>query len=88
MVLAKIETVVFQPQGRLLAVTSIDYMSTSGVDGQVALWDVEDKTQKLVFRGGATAAAFHPSGNWLAVASLVQSIRVYEISSGLSRSTS
>jgi WD40 repeat protein len=76
-----IENVAFHPQGRLLAVTGIDYMSTSGVDGQVALWDVEDKKQKLVFRGGATAAAFHPSGNWLAVASLVQSIRIYELSS-------
>jgi WD40 repeat protein len=76
-----IETVVFQPGGRLVAVTGIDCLSTSGADGQVALWDIQDRQQKMVFRGGATAAAFHPSGDWLAVASLVRSIRIYELSS-------
>jgi WD40 repeat protein len=77
-----IDTLAFHPQGRLLAVTGIDYMSTSGSDGLVVLWDLVDRKEVRRFRGGATRAAFAPAGNKLAVCSLVQSIRLWDLTTG------
>ena len=57
-------------------------MSTSGTDGQVVLWDLVDRKEAQRFRGGATRAAFAPSGKWLAVCSLVQSIRIWDLTTG------
>ncbi len=77
-----IDTVAFHPQGRLLAVTGIDYMSTSGMDGLVAVWDLADRKEVHRFRGGATRTAFDPRGQRLAVCSLVQSIRIWDLTTG------
>ena len=77
-----IDTVAIHPEGRLLAATGIDYMSTSGMDGLVAIWDLVDRKEVLRFRGGATRAAFDPQGQRLAVCSLVQSIRIWDLTTG------
>ncbi len=73
-----VETLAFHPDKRVLAVAGID--GTAGdPDGSVALWDVGQRRQIAVFRGGAAGVAFHPDGRRLAVASLVQSIRVWDL---------
>jgi WD40 repeat protein len=74
-----IDTVAYDPTGRLLAITGIDYMSTSGQDGMVILWDLGERKEAARLRGGATRAVFHPSGRYLAVASLIQTIRIWDL---------
>ncbi len=48
----------------------------------MALWDVEQRRRIAVFRGGAVGLAFHPDGRRLAVASLAQSVRVWDLDGG------
>ncbi len=74
-----VDSVAYHPDGRLLAVTGVDYLSTSGQDGLVALWDLVQRQEVARFLGGATRAVFHPSGQHLAVASLVQTIRIFDV---------
>jgi WD40 repeat protein len=77
-----VEALAFHPRGRLLAVGGIDWLATSGSDGQVALWDLHERRQALTLPGGVTALAFHPEGHHLAAASLEQSVRVWDIRDG------
>ena len=74
-----VEALAFHRGRRVLAVGGIDWMATSGTDGCVALWDVEQRKQIAVFRGGAVGLAFHPDGRRLAVAALAQTIRIYDL---------
>jgi WD40 repeat protein len=74
-----VEALAFQPRGRLLAAGGVDWLATGGSDGAVYLWDVEGRCLAVTFDGGALALAFHPSGTRLAVASLAQSVRVWEL---------
>jgi WD40 repeat protein len=57
-------------------------MATSGLDGQVFLWDVADRRRVASLRGGAVGLAFHPSGRHLAAASLAQTVRVWDVPGG------
>jgi WD40 repeat protein len=66
---------------RLLACAGIDWLSTSGNDGRVTLWDVTEQKKIAAFEGGATALAFHPSGKKLAAATLKHTVRVWELDS-------
>lgn len=77
-----VEALALQPDGRLLAVAGIDWMATSGGDGQVVLWDLDARKPARVLPGGATAVAFAPRGQLLAVATLGRSVRVYDVSDG------
>ena len=77
-----VEALAFAPGGRLLAVGGIDYLATSGLDGQVVLWDLAARTPAAALHGGAAGLSFHPSGRWLAAASLVQSVRVWDVAGG------
>jgi len=74
--------VLFHPAGRLLAVCGIDWLSTGGADGEVAIWDVQERRAVQAFPGGATRMAFHPAGRFLAAASLQQSIRILDLETG------
>jgi WD40 repeat protein len=74
-----IEALAFHPQEGLLAAGGVDWLATGGSDGVVALWDVAGLRRVARFPGGAVALAFHPSGNRLAVASLVQRVRVWDV---------
>jgi WD40 repeat protein len=77
-----VEALAFHPQGRLLAAGGIDWMATSGLDGQVFLWDVLDRRRVAALRGAAVGLAFRPSGRHLAAASLVQTVRVWDVPGG------
>ncbi len=77
-----VETLAFHPNGRLLAVGGIDHLATSGADGVVVLWDIEDRKVVTSRRGGASAVAFSPDGKRLAVASLGQAARIWDVDGG------
>jgi WD40 repeat protein len=77
-----VEALAFQPEGRLLAVGGIDWLATGGSDGQVALWDAREGKLQGTLRGGALALAFHPGGHLLAVASLEDTVRVWDVAEG------
>jgi WD40 repeat protein len=66
----------------LLAVGGIDWMATSGSDGGLCLWDVDQRCEVANFGGGTTALAFHPSGDRLVAATLDYSLVVWDIASG------
>lgn len=89
-----VEALAFHPNGKILAVAGIDWLATSGQDGEVVLWDLEEREIKrslqVVFpskdgpiniSGGATALAFRPDGAVLACASLHGSIRLWDLNS-------
>jgi WD40 repeat protein len=77
-----IEAIAFQPQGELLAVGGIDWLATGGTDGAVHVWDVVQPARRLTLSGGARSLAFHPSGKLLAAASLVRTVRVWDVRTG------
>jgi WD40 repeat protein len=72
-----VEALAWHPKGGVLACAGIDWLSTGGSDGRVTLWDVHRRLQLAAFPGGATAAAFHPSGKKLAAAMLKHTVRVW-----------
>jgi WD40 repeat protein len=74
-----VEALAFHPVKRVLAVGGVDWAAASGLEGCVALWDVGQRQQLAVFRGGAVGLAFHPNGRRLAVASLMQTVRVWNL---------
>lgn len=74
-----IETLAFHPAGRLLAVGGIDWLATGGSDGAIALWDISQRQRTALLDGGSTCLAFHPSGDRLASASLVNSVCIWNL---------
>jgi WD40 repeat protein len=77
-----IEALAFSAQGDLLAVGGIDWLATGGSDGAVHVWDVVNRVRRLSLSGGARSLAFHPEGKQLAAASLMRTIRVWDVCSG------
>ena len=73
-----VEALAFHPNKRVLAVGGMDW-TAGGLDGSVTLWDVEPPRKLAVLHGGAAGLAFHPDGRRLAVASLVQTVRVWDL---------
>jgi WD40 repeat protein len=78
-----IEDLAFQPKGRILAVAGIDWLATRGSDGVVTLWDVIDRRLLATLARGGNSLSFHPTGRWLAFASLAQTVCVLEVPSGV-----
>jgi len=76
---ANVQALAFHPRRSLIAVAAFDWFQTGGEDGGVALWDVRARLRQHLFPGGALAVAFDPGGHHLAVTSLDQTIRVFDL---------
>jgi WD40 repeat protein len=74
-----VEALAFQPGGKLLAIAGIDWLATRGNDGEVVLWDLDERKAKHSLPIGATAIAFHPAGRLLACAGLNRTIRLWDV---------
>lgn len=79
---ASVEALAFQPGSRLLAVAGIDWLATSGRDGQIALWDVDTRQVQRRLDRGAVAVAWHPDGRRLLAAGLDRVARIYDAATG------
>src|SRR5262249_27774219 len=76
-----VEALAFHPGGQTLAVAGIDWLATSGADGEVALWEVAGRRTGAL-PGGALALAWHPDGRHLATARLTQLVRIWDAEAG------
>ena len=74
-----VQCLAFHPKKPVLAVGGCDWYETTGSDGMVVLWDVPGKRREAFLGGGATAIAFDPSGQRLAVAGLDHVVRVWDL---------
>jgi WD40 repeat protein len=77
-----VEALAFQPGGRLLAVGGIDWLAPCGVEGRIVLWDVRERRPIVVLPDGAGGLAFHPSGRFLAAATLTERVVVWDVETG------
>jgi WD40 repeat protein len=78
-----VETLAFQGDGKRLAVAGVDWFSSTGLEGCISLWDVEKRQLDAIIPEGALCLAFHPHRGELAAASLVHTIRVYDLKGDL-----
>jgi WD40 repeat protein len=74
-----VEALAFHPKGRLLAVGGVDWQAPRGAEGRIVLWDSLDHTSVALLPIGTCSLAFHPSGRRLAVATLTQSIVLWDM---------
>ncbi|MFL5241327.1 MAG: hypothetical protein ACJ8FY_04405 [Gemmataceae bacterium] len=78
-----IETLAFHPNSQWLAVGGIDWLATGGNDGRLAVWNITQRGSPVAsMPGGVLSLAFHPSGQFLAGASLTRTVRIWEIPEG------
>ncbi len=77
-----VEALAFQPSGRLLAIGSIDWLAPRGIEGRILLWDVGERHPVAVLPGAAGGLAFHPSGRFLAAATLTERVVVWDVETG------
>ncbi|KAL7674363.1 hypothetical protein ACOME3_000643 [Neoechinorhynchus agilis] len=72
----------FHPEsGRGLRSDSLANIATSGFDGSVRLWSLEDRSKRLMIREGyrVNRVRFHPTGRFLASCCHDESWRLYDI---------
>jgi WD40 repeat protein len=74
-----VEALAFAPRGRLLAVGGIDWLAPRGAEGRIVLWDLLHHKPFAILPGGSSSLAFHPSGRYLAAATLTQSIVIWDV---------
>jgi WD40 repeat protein len=74
-----IEALAFHPHRRLIAAGGVDWLAPRGPEGRIVLWDLNHHKPDAILPGGATGLVFHPSGRRLAVATLMQSIIVWDV---------
>jgi WD40 repeat protein len=61
-----LEAVAFHPNGKYLAVGGFDWLSTSGGEGALCVWDLEARDKAMTLQAGVSAVTFDPSGRYLA----------------------
>jgi WD40 repeat protein len=76
-----IMSLAFHPENKHLAVGGIDWMATnpSGNNGQVSIWNLDERAEVATFLDGTTALAMHPSGDLLASTTLEKGIFVWDL---------
>ena len=76
-----IESVAFHPDNKHLVVGGVDSMATTatGNDGQVSVWNLDERAEVTTFLDGTTALAVHPSGDILATPTLDRSIFTWDL---------
>jgi WD40 repeat protein len=74
-----IEALAFHPHRRLIAAGGVNWLAPRGPEGRIILWDLNYHRPDAVLPVSTIGLAFHPSGRRLAVATLMQSIVVWDI---------
>lgn len=74
-----VEALAFHPQRPLLAIGGIDWLAPRGAEGRLVLWDLHARQPLAILPGGTGSLSFHPSGRYLAAATLTQSIIVWDV---------
>jgi WD40 repeat protein len=74
-----VEALAFHPRGRLLIAGGIDWLATGGSDGATCFWDIQDRCEVATLVGGTTCLAIHPSGRWLATATLGRALGIWDV---------
>jgi WD40 repeat protein len=73
-----VETLAFIPNSNLLAVAGMDWKS-SGQEGRLCIWDLSQAKKVVSQPMGSMAVAARPDGKQLAVASLTESICLFQL---------
>jgi WD40 repeat protein len=74
-----LETIAYHPEGKLLAVGGLDYLSTGGSDGATCIWNLEERDKLLSLDVGVSSLAFDPKGTLLAAGTLKQTVVIWDI---------
>jgi WD40 repeat protein len=74
-----VEALAFHPGGRVLAIGGIDWLAPRGAEGRLVLWDLLERRSIAILPGGTSSLSFHPSGRYLAAATLMQSVVVWDV---------
>ncbi len=61
-----LEAVAFHPNGKFLAVGGIDFLGTSGTQGSLCIWNLQEKDKHLTLSAGVTSLAFDNVGAYIA----------------------
>ncbi|WP_020474319.1 hypothetical protein [Zavarzinella formosa] len=61
-----LEAIAFHPNNKFVAIGGLDWLSTSGTDGALCVWDLEARDKHLTIEAGVTALAFDYTGLYLA----------------------
>lgn len=67
-----LEALAFHPNNKYVAVGGLDWLSTSGADGALCVWDLEARDKVLTLEAGVTALAFDRAGRYLAAGTFSQ----------------
>jgi WD40 repeat protein len=74
-----LETLAFHPRTNWLAVGGIDWLATTGSDGAVCLWNLDERDKITSVPVGVTSLAFDPTGRYLAAGTFKQTVTVWEV---------
>lgn len=77
-----IEALAFNPTNNQLILSGIDWLSTSGTNGAVSIWDIEQMKEVQRLNGGSVALAVHPQGELLAAATLGRTVELWNLNTG------